>query len=188
EPGDAIIGAMETLRASGTGTGAEERAMLHFALAKAHDDIGDYDKAFADLAEANAGARAFVSYDETADRREFDRYEAQFSAPFIAAHAGAGFSSELPIFITGFPRSGTTLTEQIFASLPAVHGAGEIAILQQILEEGGGMPELDGPDLQRLGALYVEQLSRLAPNSSRITDKNPDNGRLLRLIHLKLPT
>src|SRR5262249_38987692 len=55
------------------------------------------------------------------------------------------------------------------------------------LEEGGGMPELDGPDLQRLGALYVEQLSRLAPNSSRIIDKNPDNGRLLGLIHLMLP-
>ena len=38
--------------------------------------------------------------------------------------AAVGLVFELPIFVLGFPRSGTTLVEQILASHPAVHGAG----------------------------------------------------------------
>ena len=41
------------------------------------------------------------------------------------AHAGAS-ASQLPVFIVGMPRSGTSLTEQILASHPAVFGAGEV--------------------------------------------------------------
>ncbi len=37
--------------------------------------------------------------------------------------------SELPVFIIGMPRSGTSLAEQILASHPAVYGAGEVGLL-----------------------------------------------------------
>jgi tetratricopeptide (TPR) repeat protein len=192
-PGDAMISAMEQLKARGHRQTGEECVMLGFGLAKAYDDTGEYDKAFANLLEANGGARALVAYDEAAELREFDRLETKFSAPFIAARGGAGVSSELPIFVVGFPRSGTTLTEQILASHPAVHGAGEILILPEVVYGGGAGPLLDGAAeddmnvLQRLGALYVERLARLAPDAARITDKNPGNGPLIGLLHLMLP-
>src|SRR6202008_2642732 len=107
--------------------------------------------------------------------------------------AGAGFPSELPIFIVGFPRSGTTLTEQILASHLAVHGAGEVPILPMMFsadsEAGslGGTPESDAANLNRLGAQYIEQLARHAPDALHITDKNPSNSNLVGLIHLMWP-
>lgn len=166
--------------------------MLAFALGKAYDDIGEYDKAFAELAEANGISRSLVAYDEAAELAEFDRLEARFNPAFLASRAGAGLASEVPIFIVGFPRSGTTLTEQILASHPAVHGAGELHILPDIIASGGGIakdgtPESDMGRLHEFGALYLERLARIAPDSARITDKNPGNGPLLGYIHLALP-
>ena len=190
---DTIIVTMENLKSNGGSLSGEERALLHFGLAKAYEDTGEYDRAFASLLEANSGARALVAYDELAELREFDRLEEQFSKPFIAARTGAGFSSELPIFVVGFPRSGTTLTEQILASHTAVHGAGELPVLRGLIraelaaQPFGGAPELDRPNLHRLGQLYVDRLARLAPGALRITDKNPDNGPLIGFVHLMLP-
>ena len=42
------------------------------------------------------------------------------------AKADQGARSNLPVFVLGMPRSGTTLVEQILASHPNVHGAGEL--------------------------------------------------------------
>ena len=47
--------------------------------------------------------------------------------------------------------------------------------------------QLSYDDLRRAGARYVSQISRLAPNAIRITDKMPSNFRLAGLIHLILP-
>ena len=46
--------------------------------------------------------------------------------------AGGNRRDEGPIFIVGLPRSGTSLVEQILASDPEVHGAGELESLRQI--------------------------------------------------------
>ncbi|HYV88532.1 MAG TPA: sulfotransferase [Candidatus Polarisedimenticolia bacterium] len=192
-PGDAIITGMENLAAGGAKLDAGERATLGFALAKAYDDVGECDKAFSHLLEANCEARKIIEFDEPTELREFDRLQGKFNAPFISSRAGKEASSELPIFIVGFPRSGTTLTEQILASHPAVHGAGELALLPEIIYQGGdaalhnGTPEDDRINLQQLGELYVERLSRLAPAAQRITDKNPGNGPLIGFVHLMLP-
>lgn len=49
-----------------------------------------------------------------------------FDQDTISRLHGAGDPSQVPIFVLGMPRSGTTLTEQIIASHPDVHGAGEL--------------------------------------------------------------
>ena len=61
----------------------------------------------------------------------FDRIEAIFTRDLIAQKSGGGDPSRVPIFVIGMPRSGTTLVEQIIASHPLVHGAGELQTLQR---------------------------------------------------------
>ncbi len=75
--------------------------------------------------------RATIDYDEAAAFALFDRIEAVFTRELIAAKTGGGDPSRMPIFVIGMPRSGTTLIEQIIASHPMVHGAGELQTLQR---------------------------------------------------------
>ena len=118
------------------------------------------------------------------------------TAELIAEKSGQGALSELPIFILGFPRSGTTLVEQILASHPAVHGAGELTYMGELaagLKARGTLyfpeclPFLAGEEYRRCGEAYVERLRALAPEAPRITDKMPDNHMFIGLIHLILP-
>jgi hypothetical protein len=89
------------------------------------------------------------------------------------------------------PRSGTTLVEQMLASHPLVHGAGELMEFEAAvaaLDGLGGVPaDIDGAALRRIGAGYVARVRALAPQALRITDKMPGNFRFAGLIHLALP-
>jgi Sulfotransferase family len=96
------------------------------------------------------------------------------------------------------PRSGTTLVEQILASHPDVHGAGELALFERtaasVRASLSGAPafpavvrDMSGEHLQELGARYVTALRQLAPGAKRITDKMPSNFFFAGLIHLALP-
>jgi hypothetical protein len=94
------------------------------------------------------------------------------------------------------PRSGTTLTEQIIASHPDVHGAGELPDLMAIAQRdaagtGAVFPNnilaLDQPRLGTWAAEYVAGLQRRAPDARHITDKMPANFMAIGLIHVMLP-
>ena len=59
-----------------------------------------------------------------------------FAPELFKARRGAGDPSEVPVFIVGMPRSGTTLVEQILASHPNVFGAGEPMYLFELVAGG----------------------------------------------------
>jgi hypothetical protein len=105
--------------------------------------------------------------------------------------AGQGDPSPVPVFILGMPRSGTTLVEQMLASHPQVHGAGELSDFTAAvagLDGPDGVPaDIGGAELRRIGARYVARVRPLAPGALRITDKMPANFRFAGLIHLALP-
>jgi tetratricopeptide (TPR) repeat protein len=181
---------------------AKSRAMLDFALAKAYDDVGRYDEAFARLTEANRLVRDVVSYDEAGERRRFERLRNVFTAELLAGAENNGCSSETPIFIVGFPRSGTTLTEQIIASHPAVHGAGEKSIMTGVVssnlvrfDRGDGtaltfpesVPSLPPERFRLAGEQYVNELREGARDALRITDKLPANFMFIGFIKMILP-
>jgi Sulfotransferase family len=139
-----------------------------------------------------------VSYDEKAAVGFFDRIEAVFTPALTRDKKGLGESSSRPIFVIGMPRSGTTLVEQILASHPAVHGAGELSALDTVVQSVRGpgntptaFPEFvtaaDGPALRRIGLSYLAELQRIAPDGERVTDKMPSNYYYAGLIHLALP-
>ncbi len=57
-----------------------------------------------------------------------------FPPALLEAKEDCGARSDLPVFVLGMPRSGTTLIEQILASHPMVHGAGELKRLHTLID------------------------------------------------------
>jgi tetratricopeptide (TPR) repeat protein len=182
----------------------DARAMLGFALAKAYEDTGRYDEAFDKLLEANRLVRNALEFDEARARQRFERLHKEFTAKLLADKAGFGCESRVPIFVVGFPRSGTTLTEQILASHPQIHGSGENSFIENLAsaailkvqkeaatDEKLGFPEslsyLPAEPFRRAGELYVERLRQIAPDAPHITDKLPANFMFVGFIHLILP-
>jgi tetratricopeptide (TPR) repeat protein len=202
KPGDAHLAAMEAL-AKTEDLSTSDRMRLDFALGKAYADLNDHSRSFKHLFAGNAAKRATIGYDETVALGRFDRIEAVFTPELIAAKSGGGNPSALPIFVLGMPRSGTTLVEQIIASHPAVHGAGELQLLSDVVHtvrnpDGNSVPypeltlSLDHTALHQIGARYVARLGELAakygaPRAERITNKMPSNYYFAGLIHLALP-
>lgn len=185
-PGDAQLAQLEAMARRG---GAE--AELYFALAKARADLGDDDGSFRHLLRANALKRAAIDYDEAATLARFERVRAAFTPDLIERLRGLGEPTELPVFVIGMPRSGTSLVEQILASHPAVFGAGEVMDLGDAVADRMVFPEavpaLDGAGLRAIGRAYVARLGARAPGAQRITDKLPSNFILAGLIPLALP-
>ena len=102
---------------------SKEAATLHFALAKAYDDLGDYSASWRHLSAGNRLERAGILYDPSTDRAVIDRLIETFPGLEDIVPDTTG---EAPIFIVGLPRSGTTLLERILGSHSAVHAAGEL--------------------------------------------------------------
>ncbi len=123
--GDAELRAMEALAARGDFE-AGSAPFIHYALAKALEESGDYGRAFAHLRKGNDLKRARIHYDEVAALGFFERISAVFDTGLFNRFRGAGDSSPVPVFVLGMPRSGSTLIEQILASHPQIHGAGEL--------------------------------------------------------------
>ena len=162
-----------------------DRMSLGFGLAKAYEDVKDYDQAFEFLAEANRLKRASVVYDNEERRKFFSRITETFSHRYFADLTEGGSNDETPIFIVGMPRSGTSLMEQILASHSAVFGAGElneISRLTNAIERDAmgrafpeGVPHLEAAKRRELGELYVREARRRAGEASRVVDKMPEN-------------
>jgi tetratricopeptide (TPR) repeat protein len=178
----------------------EERDLVRlcFTLAKAYEDVGDYERSFGYMRRANALKRKTFEYDVAGDVRSLRQIAAAFPGELFDRFAGAGSGSELPILIVGMPRSGTSLVEQILASHPAVHGGGELGHLRELVgavsllnEAGLGFPEgvarLRFDDFDRLGHGYVGRLQQIAPEAQRVTDKNNWNFRRIGVARLIVP-
>lgn len=169
---------------------------LHFTLGKCFDDIGDYDQAFQHFMQGCKLKRATFQYDTEEATQFFSDIVRTFDRETIARLRGAGNSSQLPIFVLGMPRSGTTLCEQIIASHPDVYGAGELPDLlaiatREVAGSGARFPDnikkLGKVDLTTWADDYIAGLQQRAPHARHITDKMPGNFLALGLIHLMLP-
>jgi tetratricopeptide (TPR) repeat protein len=195
---DPDLAKMEKLAQSIKTLPVNQQIDLHFALAKAYEDVGRYDDAFQRLLTGNALKRRQIQYHEAAALGELDHIMEVFTPEFVQTFQGAGEPSAVPVFIVGMPRSGTTLIEQILASHPQVFAAGELPNLNLIAASIGPMagcplpfpdvmPHLSKQHLRPVGARYVAEITQLAPEATHVTDKLPSNFRFAGLIHLALP-
>jgi tetratricopeptide (TPR) repeat protein len=175
--GDPRLSALEAL--AGEQLPDDQQVELDFALGKAHDDLKHHAAAFDHWQRGNALKRRLMPYDEAAVA-EFFGAVAQTFAPDVLRNT-KGDLSTLPVFVVGMPRSGTSLVEQVLASHPDIHGAGELLTLPELVDGA----RLD--DAAQIGARYVESVAALAPNAKRIVDKLPANFRLIGWIKMALP-
>jgi tetratricopeptide (TPR) repeat protein len=166
----------------------DQKVELHFALAKAYDDLKRTDEAYEHLARGNVLRRKFVFYDERVIADFFADLKAAFpTEKFLSASDGN--DSTVPIFIVGMPRSGTTLIEHILASDPSVMGAGELTHLQDMIAEGiaGENYPHNIENMRRLGEEYMRRLGKMPPGIKHVIDKFPGNFQHIGLIRLALP-
>ena len=175
----------------------EERRNLSFALGMRHDKLGNYDAAFAAFAHGNRLKN--VAYSEAADIGYIDTLERCFrEIDFDRLVRNGSCHSDLPVFIIGMPRSGTSLVEQILSCHPAVHAAGELEEFQYQINRlrtassgtkkyPDGIAALTAADLDQLASGYLESIRARAPDAARVTDKMPHNFTYLGLIRLGFP-
>jgi len=194
--GDGNVTALETL-ATNKKIGIARRISLHYALGKVYDDLADYERAFPHFLEGARLKRSQLGYDAAGADAMVNRILEIVDRPFIERLRGAGCDSNVPIFVLGMPRSGTTLTEQIIASHPHVYGAGELRDFMQIVQQpADDTPAAPFPEnlvtltpltLTRWGNEYINRLRRHTSTHAHITDKMPANYVGLGLIPLMLP-
>lgn len=137
-----------------------ERIQLLFPLARVLDEKDDFAGAADCLRHANAARRVLAeaqqrAHDPEKERDFVDAVLRQYGPDFFACMAGAGLETELPVFVFGLPRSGTTLVEQILASHSRVYAAGELELAQQSYE---AIPVIPSHDRQEAVGQHVRPL------------------------------
>lgn len=198
-----------------------DASLLSFTLAAHWERISRYDLAFPCYRRANAlkqqvYRQADQAFDAGKHRTLIDSLMAVFTPSFLERVRTFGVDSEVPVFVVGLVRSGTSLVEQILASHPQVHGAGErkeIDMLANSLGVASGevmsrewLPDatppapctphmrypacvqhLDPGSARSLAYGYLQRLARQAGAARRIVDKMPHNYLHLGLIAMLFP-
>ena len=145
---------------------------LHFELGKICDRTGRYEEAFAHF---SAGKRALAQaqHASTADKDSFYAMVSQLKDCFTRDRVSqwqtlpANQDAE-PVFLIGFPRSGTTLLDQILDSHPAIEVIEERPVLSKLRDRIEGLPggypaalaNLDNDAVTQLSILYYSELAR----------------------------
>jgi tetratricopeptide (TPR) repeat protein len=178
-----------------------DRFHLCFALGKALEDRGDYEKSWRCYERGNALKSTQSRYDPQAVERLTDQLIEICTADFFAARSGFGTQDPSPLFIVGLPRSGSTLIEQILASHSKIEGTQELPTVEKIVHDelAGYLPGARNPgypavlanlsagDDRRLGERYLDEARAYRKGKPLFIDKMPNNFRHIGLIHLMLP-
>lgn len=167
---------------------------VRLSLAKALERTGDVPGAFAAAEAGNATEAA--PWNPDAHDALIDRFIDLFSAENLRNLPRATDSSDLPIFIIGMPRVGSTLLDRMLHAHPEIHGASEIGTLDVVPSEfsarvGGRYPEcvraMTQEHVDAHAADYLAMLHKLSPRARRVTNKELFNYAHVGLIACVTP-
>jgi tetratricopeptide (TPR) repeat protein len=179
------------------------RMSLHFGLGSYFDATGEYEKAYANFKPANElqhqnWTKRGLVYSADEHTQFVDRVIGAFNKQHFERTAGWGLDTDVPVFVLGLPRSGTTLIEQVLASTSRVHGADELRLARESL---GTLPQAVGADVtntdavplltreavQAVATRHLSELRKHSDSAERIIDKMPENYLHIGLILTLFP-
>lgn len=168
------------------------RAAWCYALGNLFHARGDHARAFEWFADGAAIMARAQPFDRSVAARDVAAALAGHTREHIAA-AGrqAGERENRTLFVTGLPRSGTTLVEQILASHSQVAGGGELSLLPLVAQEAGGADAaalaraMAGGRMLALADLWHHLLAQRFPaanfGTGLVVDKTLNTSRFLGL-------
>ncbi len=182
---------------------SDERATVAFGLAGSRSKQGRHQQAWeaAELAHAVQwdiarqlvpeltveGSRPLAMSVHDVSHLEHDRWTT-LSAPA---------SGQSPVFVVGFPRSGTTLLEQMLDSHPDFRSMDERGFVYELIDRmqaagqsyPGDLAGMTQPEADQLRAIYAGMANRVVPDlgQRRLVDKNPLNMLCLPMIARLFP-
>ncbi len=181
----------------------ESQASAAFGLASARDRQGRYAEAWQALQTAHA-TQLGIARNVVPELLAADSQPLQVTGARVehASHAGwkplsSPGSRQSPVFVVGFPRSGTTLLEQMLDAHPDYQSMDERAYIHELIEGmelvGQHYPEdlanLTQPDADQLRSVYARRVGHVLPElgERRLVDKNPLNMLCLPMIMRLFP-
>jgi len=190
-------------RALACATDDESRASAAFGLASARDRQGQYPQAWQALQEAHA-MQLDIARNVVPELLAPDSRPLQVTGGHVEHGAHAGWkplsspgSRQSPVFVVGFPRSGTTLLEQMLDAHPDFQSMDERAYIHDLIEGmelvGQQYPvdlaNLTQQDADQLRSVYRRMVGEVLPDlgERRLVDKNPLNMLCLPMIMRLFP-
>ena len=162
----------------------EQLCHINFGLAKACEDLEDFEQAFNHYKKGNDLRKKDLNYDIIQDIEFFNQLKTNYPRIKKFSLSAESLTNNLmPIFIVGMPRSGTTLVEQIVSSHSRVTGAGELNYVSQF---GAGLMQgitaANAETISEFRKNYLTEITKRADGRGFVTDKMPQNFTLYRLI------
>ena len=179
------------------------RVVAEGHLGEAYDKLERFDEAFAAFGRANKlqfdqFAGAFAGIDADLSPEVVRRLRSFVEATDVASWRASPPSQQTPVFLVGFPRSGTTLLDQVLASHPQVTTLEErdtIGDMANVVLSRGydlkGLASMPDAEVERFRKLYWAQVQTGlfgAALKAAFVDKLPLNAVLLPLIYRLFPS
>ena len=182
-------------------TDEETRASAGFGLASACDRQGQRTDAWQALQAAHAAqletARHVLPELLAPDSQPLQMAEVDRDTYARWTPLPAPGSRQSPVFVVGFPRSGTTLLEQMLDAHPDFRSMDERAFIHELTERmarvgqhyPADLANLTGAEADQLRAVYFRMVERVLPDlgQRRLVDKNPLNLLCLPMIMRLFP-
>jgi tetratricopeptide (TPR) repeat protein len=166
-----------------------------YAVGKLQAERDDPDAAFAAFSRGAGLLRSLTPYSLAGNTANAQSAMTGYDDRFFARMRDLQtLDTSRPIFVTGLPRSGTTLVEHILASHTRVLDGGELNLVQHVAVAANGVSGeaieshlANGGSVERMARLYLHLINERFGPSGRVVDKTIDVSRCLGLIATALP-
>ena len=190
EVAEAVIAAEGAVRAQPPA----QRASWWYARGRVHAARAEYEDAFFAFSAGAREMKGVAPHDRNAEARRVAEATMGHSAASVAEISRQQtVSSSRTIFVTGSPRTGTTLVEQILTSHSKVSDGGEINRLPILAHEVGGVSGealarfVENRDPSEAVQLWDHLIEQRFPGADRVVDKTLNTTRFLGLAAALLP-
>jgi tetratricopeptide (TPR) repeat protein len=185
-------GSLALAQSASSSGDAGTRAQL---IAQSLDRLGDAKLAYRWFAEMNAeDAKSGAFTDEIAEQARVSLLEDRniLSEEWVASWQPVPPGAAAPIFLVGFPRSGTTLLDTFLMGHPALAVAEEEPMLAKVGEKIGSvdsLPNLHTDQVEELRSIYFQEAARHVGDlrTRTLLDKNPFAMGSQAIIHRIFP-